>query len=217
MEPILISCAGMDVHEKKVDVCIAHGPFDKPPKFEIRTFSTMTSDLEDLKTWLKKYEITTIGMESTGVYWKPIFNVMEGDFEMVLANVQRLKAIPRKKTDIIDCTRIANLLRYGLLPNSFIPPGEIRELRDLKSTRRKLVGMMTSEKNRLIKVLEAANIKLSSVVSKIYGVSSLAMIRCLLEKDKLSREDISQTAKGKPQKEVRPSGESSQRKDNRSS
>jgi transposase len=84
MEPILISCAGMDVHEKKVDVCIAHGPFDKPPKFEIRTFSTMTSDLEDLKTWLKKYEVTTIGMESTGVYWKPIFNVMEGDFEMFL-------------------------------------------------------------------------------------------------------------------------------------
>jgi len=82
---------------EKVDVCIAHGPFDKPPKFEIRTFSTMTSDLEDLKTWLNKYEVTAIGMESTGVYWKPIFNVMEGDFEIVLANAQRLKAIPRKK------------------------------------------------------------------------------------------------------------------------
>jgi transposase len=202
MEPILISCAGMDVHEKKVDVCIAHGPFDKPPKFEIRTFSTMTSDLEDLKTWLKKYEVTAIGMESTGVYWKPIFNVMEGDFEIVLANAQRLKAIPRKKTDIMDCKRIANLLRYGLLPNSFIPPREIRELRDLNRTRRKLVGMMTSEKNRLIKVLEAANIKLSSVVSKIYGVSSLALIRSLLEKDKLSREEISQMAKGKLKKKV---------------
>jgi transposase len=202
MEPILISCAGMDVHEKKVDVCIAHGPFDKPPKFEIRTFSTMTSDLEDLRTWLKEYEVTAIGMESTGVYWKPIFNVLEGDFEIVLANAQRLKAIPRKKTDIIDCKRIANLLRYGLLPNSFIPPREIRELRDLNRTRRKLVGMMTSEKNRLIKVLEAANIKLSSVVSKIYGVSSLALIRSLLEKDKLSREEISQLAKGKLKKKV---------------
>jgi transposase len=202
MESILTSCAGMDIHEKKVDVCIAHGPLDKPPKFEIRTFSTMTSDLEDLKTWLKKYEVTTIGMESTGVYWKPIFNVMEGDFEVVLANAQRLKAIPRKKTDIIDCKRIANLLRYGLLPNSFIPPRDIRELRDLNRTRRKVVGMMTSEKNRLIKVLEAANIKLSSVVSKIYGVSSLAMIRCLLEKDRLSREDISQMAKGKLRRKI---------------
>jgi transposase len=202
MEPILISCAGMDVHEKKVDVCIVHGPFDKPPKFEIRTFPTMTSDLEELMVWLKKYEVTTIGMESTGIYWKPIFNVMESDFTIVLANAQRLKAIPRKKTDIMDCKRIANLLRYGLLPNSFIPPKEIRELRDLNRTRRKLVGMMTSEKNRLIKVLEAANIKLSSVVSKIYGVSSLALIRSLLEKDRLSREEISQLAKGKLKKKV---------------
>jgi transposase len=202
MEPILKSCAGMDVHEKKVDVCIAHGPFDKPPKFEIRTFSTMTSDLEEITTWLKKYEVTTIGMESTGVYWKPIFNVMEGEFEIVLANAQRLKAIPRKKTDITDCKRIANLLRYGLVPNSFIPPKEIRELRDLNRTRRKLVGMMTSEKNRLVKVLESANIKLSSVVSKIYGISSLAMIRSLLEKDKLSREEISLMAKGKLKKKV---------------
>ncbi len=196
MEPVLTNCAGMDVHEKKVDVCIAHGPFDKPPKFEVRTFSTMTSDLEELKAWLKEYGVTTIGMESTGIYWKPIFNVMEDDFTIVLANAQRLKAIPRKKTDIIDCKRIANLLRYGLLPNSFIPPREIRELRDLNRTRRKLVGMMTSEKNRLTKVLESANIKLSSVVTKIYGVSSLAMIRSLLEKDKLSREEISQLAKG---------------------
>jgi transposase len=202
MEPILKSCAGMDVHEKKVDVCIAHGPFDKPPKFEIRTFSTMTSDLEDLKIWLKKYDVTTIGMESTGVYWKPIFNVMEGELRIVLANAQRLKAIPRKKTDIMDCKRIANLLRYGLLPNSFIPPKEIRDLRDLNRTRRKLVGMMTSEKNRLIKVLEAANIKLSSVVSKICGVSSLALIRSMLEKDRLSREEISQLAKGKLKKKV---------------
>jgi len=202
MEPILISCAGMDVHEKKVDVCIVHGPFDKPPKFEIRTFPTMTSDLEELVSWLKKYEVTTIGMESTGIYWKPIFNVMESDFTIVLANAQRLKAIPRKKTDIMDCKRIANLLRYGLLPNSFIPPKEIRDLRDLNRTRRKLVGMMTSEKNRLIKVLEAANIKLSSVVSKIYGVSSLALIRSMLEKDRLSREEISQLAKGKLKKKV---------------
>jgi transposase len=202
MEPVLESCAGMDVHEKKVDVCIAHGSLDKSPKFEIRTFSTMTSDLEELASWLKKYKVTTIGMESTGVYWKPIFNIMEGKFTIVLANAQRLKAIPRKKTDIMDCKRIAKLLRYGLLPNSFIPPREIRELRDLNRTRRKLVGMMTSEKNRLIKVLESANIKLSSVVSKICGVSSLAMIRSLLEKDKLSKDEISQLAKGSLKKKV---------------
>jgi transposase len=202
MEPILISCAGMDVHEKKVDVCIAHGPLDKPPIFEIRAFSTMTSDLEVLKLWLKKYEVTTIAMESTGVYWKPIFNIMEDEFDVVLANPQHIKSLRMNKTDIKDCKRIANLLRHGLVPRSFIPPREIRELRDLNRTRRKLVGIMASEKNRVVKVLEDANIKLSSVVTKIYGVSSLSMIQALLEKDKLSREEINEMAKGKLKKKV---------------
>ena len=202
MEPILISCAGMDVHEKKVDVCIVHGPLDKPPIFEIRTFSTMTSDLEVLKLWLKKYAVTTIAMESTGVYWKPIFNIMEDEFDVVLANPQHIKALRMNKTDIKDCKRIANLLRYGLVPRSFIPPREIRELRDLNRTRRKLVGIMASEKNRVVKVLEDANIKLSSVVTKIYGVSSLSMIHALLEKDKLSRDEICEMAKGKLKKKV---------------
>jgi len=202
MEPILISCAGMDVHEKKVDVCIAHGPLDKPPVFEIRTYSTMTSDLEDLKSWLKGHGVTAIAMESTGVYWKPIFNIMEDEFEVVLANPQHIKALRMNKTDIKDCKRIANLLRHGLVPRSFIPPRGIRELRDLNRTRRKLVGIMVSEKNRVVKVLEDANIKLSSVVTRIYGVSSLNMIRALLEKDKLSREEISELAKGKLKKKV---------------
>lgn len=202
MEPILISCAGMDVHEKKVVVCIAHGPLDKPPVFEIRTFSTMTSDLGDLKSWLKEYGVTTIAMESTGVYWKPIFNIMEDDFDVVLANPIHLKALAQNKTDLKDSKRIAYFLRHGLIPRSFIPPRVIRELRDLNRTRRKFVGMMTSEKNRLNKVLEDANIKLSSVVTKICGVSSLKMIHALLAKDKLSREEIAEMAKGKLKKKV---------------
>jgi transposase len=202
MEPILISCAGMDVHEKKVVVCIAHGPLDKPPAFDIRTFSTMTSDLEDLKSWLKEYGVTTIAMESTGVYWKPIFNILEDDFDVVLANPIHLKALSQNKTDLKDSKRIAYFLRHGLIPRSFIPPRVIRELRDLNRTRRKFVGMMTSEKNRLNKVLEDANIKLSSVVTKICGVSSLKMIHALLAKDKLSREEIAEMAKGKLKKKV---------------
>jgi len=202
MEPILISCAGMDVHEKKVDVCIVHGPLDKSPVFEFRTVSTMTADLEDLKSWLKEHEVTAIGMESTGIYWKPIFNIMEDEFDIVLVNPQHIKALRGKKTDIKDSKRIADLLRHGLVPRSFIPPREIRELRDLNRTRRKLVGMMSSEKNRITKVLEDANIKLSSVVSKIYGVSSLNLIRALLEKDRLSREEISDLAKGKLKKKA---------------
>jgi transposase len=202
MEPILISCAGMDVHEKKIDVCIAHGPIDKPPIYELRTFSTMTSDLEALKSWLKSYEVTAIAMESTGVYWKPIFNIMEDEFDILLAHPQHIKSLRRNKTDIKDCMWIADLLRHGLVPRSFIPPKEIRELRDLNRTRRKLVGMMASEKNRVVKVLEDANIKLSSVVTKIYGVSSLNMIQALLEKDKLSREEIADMAKGKLKKKT---------------
>jgi len=126
------------------------GMWDKLPKFEIRTLSTMTSDLKGLKIWLKKYEVTTIGMESTEIYWKPTFNIMEGQFE--IANAQRLKAIPRKKTDIMDCKRIANLLRYGLLPNSFIPSGEIRRATGSQPCSKKVIGMMASEKNRLVKV-----------------------------------------------------------------
>lgn len=168
----------------------------------------MTWDLEELMTWLSKYDVTTIGMESTGVYWKPIFNVMEDQFEIVLANAQRLKAIPRKKTDIMDCKRIANLLRYGLLPNSFIPPKKIRELRDLNRTRRKLVGMMTSEKNRLVKVLESANIKLSSVVTKIYVVSSLALIRSLLGREQAFKRRDCKDGQRQTQKEGRSAGES---------
>jgi transposase len=192
----------MDVHEKKVVVCIAHGPLDKPPVFDIRTFSTMTSDLEDLKSWLKEYGVTTIAMESTGVYWKPIYNIMEDDFDVVLANPIHLKALSQNKTDLKDSKRIAYFLRHGLIPRSFIPPRVIRELRDLNRTRRKFVGMMTSEKNRLNKVLEDANIKLSSVVTKICGVSSLKMIHALLAKDKLSREEIAEMAKGKLKKKV---------------
>jgi transposase len=202
MEPVLISCAGMDVHEKKVDVCIAHGPLNKSPAFKIKTFSTMTSDLLKLKDWLKEYGVTTVAMESTGVYWKPIFNILEKDFDVILANAQHIKGIPGKKSDIKDCQWIAILLRHGLVPRSFIPPREIRELRDLNRTRRKLVGSMASEKNRLIKVLEDANIKLSSVVTKIYGVSSLNMIRALLEKDRLTKEEIADMSKGKLKKKV---------------
>jgi transposase len=127
---------------------------------------------------------------------------MEDEFDILLAHPQHIKSLRRNKTDIKDCMWIVDLLRHGLVPRSFIPPKEIRELRDLNRTRRKLVGMMASEKNRVVKVLEDANIKLSSVVTKIYGVSSLNMIQALLEKDKLSREEIADMAKGKLKKKT---------------
>jgi len=202
MQPILESCCGLDVHKSMVMACIAHGALDKPPKFEIRKFSTMTSDLRDLKKWLEEYNVTAVAMESTGIYWKPIFNILEDGFDVVLANAQHIKNVPGRKTDIKDCQWIAQLFRNGLISGSFIPPRDIRELRDLTRTRRKLVEEMASEKNRVQKVLEDANIKLSSVVSKVFGVSSMSMIVLLLEKDELSAEEISKLAKGKLKKKV---------------
>jgi transposase len=197
MQPILKSCCGLDVHKSMIKACIAKGPLDKPPKLEIRTFSTMTSDLLKLKDWLEENKVESVAMESTGVYWKPVFNILEDSIDVVLANAQYLKKVPGKKSDVKDCQWIATLLRNGLIPRSFIPPREIRELRDLNRTRRKHVEIMTSEKNRLQKVLEDANIKLGSVVSKVCGVSSMRMIHALLEKEKLSRKEITDMSSGR--------------------
>lgn len=202
MQSILESCCGLDVHKSMVMACIAYGPLDKSPNFEIREFSTMTNDLRELSEWLKEYNVTSVAMESTGIYWKPIFNILEEDFDVILANAQHIKNVPGRKTDVKDSQWIAHLFRNGLISGSFIPPRNIRDLRDLTRTRRKLVGHMASEKNRVQKVLEDANIKISSVVSKVFGVSSLHMIYMLLEKDELSVDEIAQMAKGKLKKKV---------------
>ena len=202
MQPILKSCCGIDVHKNMIKASIAKGPLDSPPKFYTRTFSTMTRDLLKLKDWLTENDVEAVAMESTGVYWKPIFNILENDFQMILANPQYLKKVPGKKSDVKDCEWIASLLRCGLIPASFIPQRPIRELRELNRTRRKLVGMMSSEKNRIQKVLEDANIKLASVVSKIDGVSSMTMIQALLDKDRLSKEEITDMARGKLKSKV---------------
>jgi transposase len=185
-----------------IKASIAKGPLDCPPKFYTRTFSTMTRDLLKLKDWLTENDVEAVAMESTGVYWKPIFNILENDFQVILANPQYLKKVPGKKSDVKDCEWIASLLRCGLIPASFIPQRPIRELRELNRTRRKLVGMMSSEKNRIQKVLEDANIKLASVVSKIDGVSSMTMIQALLDKDSLSKEEITDMARGKLKSKV---------------
>ena len=185
-----------------VMACTRAGPLDNPPIFKIRKFSTMTNDLRSLSEWMKEYGVTAVAMESTGIYWKPIFNILEDDFDIVLANAQHIKNVPGRKTDVKDCQWIAHLFRNGLISGSFIPPREIRELRDLTRTRKKLVGSMASEKNRVQKVLEDANIKISSVVSKVFGVSSLAMICALLEKDELSADEIAEMARGKLKKKV---------------
>jgi transposase len=198
MKPILESCCGIDVHRDNVTACIAKGPFDKAEEeLIVRDFPTMTSDIHKLSLWLKEHNVKTVAMESTGIYWKPIFNILEEGFEVILANAKQVKNVPGLKTDKKDARWIARLLRYGLVPASFIPPKNIRELRDLTRTRRKLIGEMTRQKNRIQKILQDANIKLSSVTSNVFGVSGDAMIRSLLENKELTEDEIRSLAKGK--------------------
>jgi transposase len=198
MKPILESCCGLDVHRDNVTACIAQGPFNKAEEeLLVREFPTMTSDIRELSSWLKEHNVKTVAMESTGIYWKPIFNILEEGFEVILANARHIKNVPGLKTDKKDARWIARLLRYGLVPASFIPPKNIRELRDLTRTRRKLVGEMTRQKNRIQKILQDANIKLSSVTSNVFGVSGEAMLRSLLEDKDLTEDEIRFLAKGR--------------------
>jgi transposase len=176
-DQIVSKGCGLDVHKETVVASIA-GEGIKPAT---RTFFTFTGELEKLRDWLKENGITHIAMESTGVYWKPIYNILEFDFEILLVNARHIKNVPGKKTDKRDSEWICKLLLTGLLSGSFIPPRSIRELRDLTRYRKKIVHQIASEKNRLQKILEDGNIKLSSVVSDISGVSAIKIIDAIIE------------------------------------
>ncbi|ALA71871.1 transposase [Geobacillus stearothermophilus 10] len=166
-------CCGLDVHKKSITACVL-----TPEGKEIRTFGTMTDDLEELVEWLKQKQVTHVAMESTGVYWKPIYNLLEAEpIDVLVVNAQHIKAVPGRKTDVKDAEWIADLLRHGLL----IPDRAQRELRELVRYRRSLIEERARELNRIQKVLEGANIKLASVVSDINGVSAQRILRALIE------------------------------------
>lgn len=175
-EQLIERGCGIDVH-KETAVATVQG---KGIKTETRTFSTFTSSLKDMKEWLNSIGITHIAMESTGVYWKPIFNILEDAFEILLVNARHLKNVPGRKTDKADSRWICKLLISGLLKGSFVPPENIRELRDLSRYRSKLTGQIASEKNRMQRILEDANIKLSSVVTDTSGVVATKLIDGLI-------------------------------------
>lgn len=179
MEIILERGSGLDVHKESVVACIMGKGIQK----EIRTYSTMTNDLLRLKEWLKENGITHIAMESTGVYWKPVFNILEDSFEVILVNARHIKKVPGRKTDVKDSEWLCKLLRNGLVKGSFIPPKDIRDLRDLTRYRKKLIATIATEKNRIEKILQDGNIKLSSVASDIFGVSGSNIIRELLKEE----------------------------------
>jgi len=176
MEVIHRDCAGLDVHKKVVVAAIiAEGR----PK-EIRSFGTMTADLLELSDWLMSNGVTHVAMESTGEYWKPIFNILENNFEIMLVNAQHISKVPGRKTDVSDAEWIADLLRHGLLTASFIPPVGQRELRELTRFRSTFVKERATLVNRVQKVLESANIKLASVASDVVGVSGRAMLEAII-------------------------------------
>jgi transposase len=180
MDTLYPRCAGIDVHKANVVVCVRC--CDRPGKVfqEVRTFSTMTGDLLALSDWLAGHAVTHVAMESTGVYWKPVFNILEGGVHVILVNAEHIRQVPGRKTDVKDCQWIAQLLQHGLLKASFIPPLPVRELRDLTRQRTQLIGERSAAANRIQKVLEDANIKLAGVATDVLGASGWDMLEALI-------------------------------------
>jgi transposase len=183
MEVVNQRCAGPDVHKRSVVACLIVPGADGQPQKQTRTFLTMTGGILELSAWLAGSGCTDIAMESTGVYWKPLWNLLEGDFRLVLANAQHIKAVPGRKTDVNDAEWIADLLRHGLLPASFVPERPQRELRELTRYRTSLIRERAAEVNRLQKTLEGANIKLASVATDVMGESARQMLAALVAGD----------------------------------
>jgi transposase len=180
MDILYSHCCGLDVHKKTVVACLLTPGADGQPAKAIRTFSTMTADLLALADWLAAAGCTHVAMESTGVYWKPIYNLFEQRFELLLVNARHIKAVPGRKTDVRDSEWLADLLQHGLLRDSFLPDREQRELRELTRYRLALVRERTAEANRLQKTLEGANIKLAAVATDILGVSGRQILEALV-------------------------------------
>jgi len=193
MEVLYPRCAGLDVHQQSVAACarVASGTAIQQ---EVRTFGTTTGELLALADWLTAHGCTHVAMESTGVYWKPVWHVLDGQFELILANALQIRSVPGRKTDVNDAMWIADLLAHGLIRSSFVPPAPIHELRDLTRTRKQLVREVSQHTLRIQKVLEDANIKLTSVLSDLMGQSGRAMIEALIrgEQDSERLADLSQ-------------------------
>jgi len=180
MRTLVERCCGLDVHQATIVACLLVGKAGGEVRREVRSFPTTTAGLLQLRDWLAEEKCTHVGMESTGVYWRPVYALLEDDFIVVVGNAQRIKNVPGRKTDVKDCEWIADLLRHGLIPPSFVPERPIRALRDLMRYRRSLVEARTNCRNRILQVLESANIKLAGVATDVFGVSGMAMLKALV-------------------------------------
>ncbi len=197
MERVVERCCGLDVHKASVTACVrVSAESGSPPQQEVREFATTTQGLLRLRDWLASFEVELVGMEATGVYWKPIYYLLEDDFELWLLNARHLKNVPGKKTDVKDAEWICQLVEHGLVRPSFVPPKEIRELRNLTRYRKAQIEERTREVQRLDKVLQDAGIKLSCVASRVLGVSGRAMLDALIE-GTTDPEVLAELARGK--------------------
>jgi transposase len=174
-------CAGLDVHQKSVTVCTLTGEAGSEPQIEKRVFATNTSQLLEMSDWLREQNVSHVAMESTGTYWKPVWAVLEGEFDLTLCNAAHIKQVPGRKTDQKDAEWIADLLRHGLLKKSFVPPQPQQDLRELTRYRAQVSADRSAVSNRIRKMLEGANIKLGSVASDVTGVSGRRMLEALIE------------------------------------
>jgi transposase len=179
MEVIHTKCAGLDVHQKTVVACVRMAAKKKVGR-EVRTFGTTTSELLALSDWLAAQGCTHVAMESTGVYWKPVWHVLEGAFTLILANAMHIRNLPGRKSDVNDATWIADLLAHGLIRASFVPPAPIQDLRDLTRSRKQLVREVGQHTQRIQKVLEDANLKLTEVLADVLGKSGRAIIEAVI-------------------------------------
>jgi transposase len=194
MEVIHECCCGLDVHQAVIVACLVNKS-GKRAKKETREFRTVPAELRQLIDWLVQSKCTLVAMESTGVYWMPVYEMLEGKIALLVANAEHMRNLPGRKTDVGDAEWIADLARHGLLRASFIPAKEFRELRDLTRYRRKLIEARATQHNRLLKYLEQAGVKLSTFLSDVMGVSGRLMIKALLA-GKLTPEQMAQLAKG---------------------
>jgi len=195
VETIAERCCGLDVHQAVVVACTLVGDAGKRTHKEIRRFGTMTADLARLRAWLAEQGITHVAMEATGIYWVPVYAALEGGFELIVGNAAHMKNVPGRKTDVKDSEWIAHLARHGLIRKSFVPPKDLRELRELLRYRVKLVQSRTAERNRLQRLLETVNIKLASVMSDVFGVSGRAMLAAIVKQDYVAA-DVAELARG---------------------
>lgn len=196
MEVVHERCCGLDIHKKVIVGCLLTPGERGQPRREVRSFGATTRALLELGDWLQAAGCTQVAMESTGSYWKPIYNLLEGSFTLLLVNAQHLKAVPGRKTDVKDAEWIADLLRHGLLRPSFVPSRPERELRELTRYRSSLVRERAAEVNRVQKVLEGANIKLASVTTNVVGASGRAMLEAIVGGEE-SPEKLANLARGR--------------------